>query len=369
VGKVFNPKVDELIDRLQEVSDASVASHTTAWAGSFLAVGDGFRFRCGFGPETPETRPAMRELVRLGVAALPDLLEHLADDRPTKLVVGHDIWSGRMGYGDEYDPRYFARPIKGVNKTGGLPVGEARLDAYTVKVGDLCFVAVGQIVNRKLSVLSYQHQSCLVVNSPVWYPALAAAARTDWSGLTAEQHRQSLEKDARGDAPGRAFDALPRLLFYYPAAGEEVAVKVLSVPTLTAREGTEEATRAVWSLAGIKNERVDRAVLGLFRSLDLTRFEGSDRVVADDLALACMGRLAGKGFDDEFAAYCEGRIRELKGRERNIGEEQRLQILSTLLGRLRPKKPAGPDAYASRGPRAVDCEQEGFMAPRPASPR
>jgi hypothetical protein len=337
-GHATDPRVTALIDRLTEVSEQGVGSHATAWAGGFVAVDEEFRFHGGiFGSKKPVTHPAMRELVRSGVAALPDLLDHLTDARPTKLVVEHKTPFGGMWHGNEYDPRDPARPPAGVDTAAGLSGWGGHLDEYTVKVGDLCFVAVGQIVNRGLSVLRYQPSACLVINSPVQTPALAAATRKDWSGLTAEQHRQSLTKDALGGSRWGACGALPRLLFYYPAAGEEVALKVLKVPSLTAREGTYEATDLVQSLAGINNDKVDGAVLALFRSIDLEKFHGSDRVVADSLALACMERLAGKGLDDEFAAYCEGRIRELKGRKREIAEEQRLEFLTEMLRRLRPK--------------------------------
>jgi hypothetical protein len=304
-----------------------------------MAIDEEYRFHGGsFGSKKLVTHPAMRALVRRGVAALPDLLEHLTDDRPTKLIIVHQsIFGGfvGMGPGYEYDPRDPNRPpaIPSLSP----PSEKGDLGKYTIKVGDLCFVAVGQIVNRGLSVLRYQPTACLFINSPVHIPALAAATREDWSGLTTEQHRESLTKDAR-DKSLRYHDALLRLLFYYPATGEDVARRALSVDSLRTREGADEVIRVIEVLAGVQNEKIDEAVLALFRAPDLKKFKGFDRVWADDVALACMERLVGKGTDAEFAAYCRGRIEELKARKREIAEEQRLGFLTTMLGRLRPEE-------------------------------
>lgn len=105
-----------------------------------------------------------------------------------------------------------------------------------------------------------------------------------------------------------------------------------------AREGAYEARDRIQAVAGVKNKKIDGAVLALFRALDPKKFEGFARVRADDVAPACMERLAGKGADAEFAAYCQGRIEELKTRKREIAEEQRLEFLTVMLGRLHPEK-------------------------------
>ena len=57
------------------------------------------------------------------------------------------------------------------------------------------------------------------INSPVEFPALAATARKDWTGLTRGEHERLLEadaweNDALGTQPGRCYGAVQRLLFY-----------------------------------------------------------------------------------------------------------------------------------------------------------
>jgi hypothetical protein len=420
-----DPKVVALIDRLIEVADEGPGTHSTAWASGFMAVDEDFRFRGGIlGSKKPVVHPAMRDLVRMGVAALPDLLRHLSDPRETRLVLQHKEPFGAAWHSDEYDPRYAdaGRQPQGVN-TGR----EGEFTEYTLRVGDLCYVAVGQIVNRNLAAVRYQPSMCLVVNSPVQTPVLAAAARQDWSGLTPEEHQQSLIADALADGAYAAPEALVRLYFYYPAAAEPLALKLLGRPWYDsekvrefitgrlvesktpqqwkraiagftaanrqtaaavipawlhehyARSSSEEdkhfreqqvtakkilaclypdynpdhppflnaateteQTSLVAGLSGIRSKMLDESVGLLFRSLDLERFHGLGRLYPDDLALACMDRLLGKGMDNAFKAYCERRIRELGGKHREAAEEQRLEFLRERLQRIRPA--AGAEA-------------------------
>lgn len=421
-------KAAALIDRLVYVTDQGPGTRSTAWTSSFIAVDEDARFHGGIlGSEKPVMNPAMRDLVRMGIAALPDLLNHLSDSRPTGLSVRQMRFGdgqGRIGFmaiwqSDEYDPRH--------HEAGRRPAGvntrdrERSVDRYTLRVGDLCYVAIGQIVNRHLSALRYQPSMCLVINSPVQTPALADAVRKDWTGLTAEQHRQSLIEDALDDSwPYAAPAALQRLYFYYPDAADPIATKLLARPWYDslklrnfilgplveeqdsdgwkkriAQFSTENGPAAadmiphwlrslnwkgfadqtkdfqkgeatakkiladvypqfelgqpgfvngttdrdqmhlIQGLSNVRSEKLDDAIIKVFQSLDLKRYTESDRIDADDVALACMDRLIGKGMDAEIRAYCEQRIRELEQKTRGYAEEQRLQALRERLGRIR----------------------------------
>jgi hypothetical protein len=222
---------EELISKLQEISQPSIGTHPTAWTTAFIAIDDQPAFRGGIlGSAKPATSPVMQELVRRGTASLPQLIAHLSDKKPTKQVI-----RPMMGnwFEEEYDPRS-NDPSKwpanvqctriGFHSTKERP---SFSDPYTVKVGDLCFVAIGQIVNRHLSAMRYQPSLCLVVNSPVQTPALADAVKSDWSGLTPEEHRKSLEQDVVDTKFDRSPEALKRLLFYYPDIGTPLAVRLL----------------------------------------------------------------------------------------------------------------------------------------------
>ena len=225
-GEQESIPTEDLITKLTEESNQGIGSHTTAWASGFMAIDDEPRFNGGIlGSAKPAVSPVMRELVRRGLAALPLLIKHLTDSRSTKLTVG-DGFIGKW-FADEYDPRDSTS-----EKLGGVNSGKKTdFEQYTLRVGDLCYVAVGQIVNRELNAVRYQPSRCLVVNSPVERPALAAAVKNDWSNLSAQDHQLSLEKDAMtphsGSMPGAG---LKRLVFYYPAAGEAGMLKLLTRP-------------------------------------------------------------------------------------------------------------------------------------------
>jgi hypothetical protein len=168
------PGVAKLIDQLTDVGEAGIGFHPTAWADGFIGVDVEPAFHGGIiGSQKPVISSPLRALVQMGVAALPQLIDHLSDRRETKLKMG-----GFMGmwHSDEYDPR--RRPaqeyLPGPKPSPKFdPSRERHVRAYTLRVGDLCFVAIGQIVNRHLNAVRYQPSGCLVINSPVETPSLA----------------------------------------------------------------------------------------------------------------------------------------------------------------------------------------------------
>jgi tetratricopeptide (TPR) repeat protein len=177
----------------------------------------------------PETPPAMREIVRRGVTALPALIEHLNDGRPTKLVFREDTPGFSIKYkllAREYDPR---KPLSDKDAARKSLLDKNYISSdYTVKIADVCYVLIGQIVNRNLVAVRKQHtvrheagryssSSILVVNSPIEEPTLIAQVKSDWDGLDARSHEESLVSDlkAQGNRP-RVDGALRRLRYYCP---------------------------------------------------------------------------------------------------------------------------------------------------------
>jgi hypothetical protein len=90
---------------------------------------------------------------------------------------------------------------------------------YVVRVGDVCYALIGQIVNRFLFAVRYQPSGILIVNSPIEAPILVDRIEEDWGDLDAAGHEASLLSDLR---EGRNQEdwaaALARLHFYYPGA-------------------------------------------------------------------------------------------------------------------------------------------------------
>src|SRR5580704_6839050 len=150
------------------------------------------------GVAPPEVPPQMRELVRRGPLALPELIKHLADERPTKLEVGGypHVFSAKV-FGYEYDPRVRDPQPK-------MPLGFSQwtqkdfASTYTVKVGDVCYALIGQIVNRHLSAVRLQPTGFLIVNSPIEVPDLIEKVKSDWGSGDAETVKASLLADIHG---------------------------------------------------------------------------------------------------------------------------------------------------------------------------
>lgn len=237
--------VQELIDRLTQVDAQSLGLDSFALYSGFIAEDTPPSLEMGvLGVPPPKVSPVMRELVMRGPEALPALVAHIGDQRPTKLEVGNSVdmladnkrkhiflfmW---MEFSDEYDPRIRV-PLTGPDARDRRAQLEKRFEGtYTVKVGDVCYVLIGQIVSRRLLSVRYQPTGGLVVDSPIEVPALAEKVKIDWGSVDAPGLKSSFladmgwadqhEADSVDGEPMRylardvAFSALRRLRFYFP---------------------------------------------------------------------------------------------------------------------------------------------------------
>jgi len=203
---------EQLIDQLREIDTPTVGLHPTAWTSKFLALSDDPTFQGGvLGSVKPVVFPAMRELVRRGVAALPALLAHLDDARPTKLTIKEEgvISWARISNG------YNNRPLRGTQST---PYIERPLDLpYQVRVGDVCLVILGQITNRPQVGVRYQPTGGVAISSPVVFPDIAKEAREDWRNTTAGDLCALLLSDiSESKFDSEEEGALERIRFYFP---------------------------------------------------------------------------------------------------------------------------------------------------------
>lgn len=206
--------VEELINELAQIDHVAPGLHDTADFEMFIADDEAPRFSSGIvGSVAPVVPPQMRELVRRGSSALPALIAHLGDARPTKLIVrgmGVDATFGGVFFEDEYHAR---------NREfhGDFSMDRAVTESYTVKIGDVCFALIGQIVNRRLLAIRYQPTAITIINSPIETPDLADQVRKDWGSIDAEGLNASLLADLRSNKEYYVSDsALPRLRLYYP---------------------------------------------------------------------------------------------------------------------------------------------------------
>lgn len=238
VGGDYSQKsVAELIDELTQINAQSQGINSAAIYEGFIADDSPGSFEVGvLGVAPTKVPPQMKELVRRGPVALPELIQHLDDKRPTKLEVGNKP-SGRqvgvdalfMYFSDEYDPRVPHWWSDEEWKKGPRPMERSFEGLYTVKVGDICYVLIGQVVNRRLLAVRYQPSAGLVVKSPIEAPVLVERVRNEWGRADTQGLRAALIEDiqstnepkgARPDEYTERFvdPALARLRLYFPDA-------------------------------------------------------------------------------------------------------------------------------------------------------
>jgi hypothetical protein len=221
--------VRELVAKLADVSEEGLG-YSSAYSGvDFLPYADAAHagvLLLQQAPPVPST--ALRSIVEAGVAAVAPLVECLADARPTRIPpVRALMWTS---FADEMDfnERTEAAPPSTVNHDDAV----AQPAPYQVTVGDLCFVALGQVLNRRWNAVRYQPSGGLVISSPSRSAPLRQAVEGALRGLTAARHREQLVRDFREpDHESRREGAALRLAYYYPEALEQPAVELLARPT------------------------------------------------------------------------------------------------------------------------------------------
>ncbi|MDB2686561.1 hypothetical protein N9Y42_05070 [Mariniblastus sp.] len=226
-----NDEITKLIDQLVEVAEPGIGYSGYFSGSEFLPYSDTQQMATFvFGATQRSRSNTLQQIVAKGVDAVPQLLEHLSDDRKIKMEkLSGMMW---MDFSDEYDFNRKTRKKKpeGVNRDG---FGEEKHpDSHSVTVGDLCFVALGQIVNRNFTATRYQPTGGLIVNSPTYSKRLRKVILEDWKGLTAEKHKQLLIDDFKNpDYEDRRSNAYLRLSFYYPESVEALVLEELAKPT------------------------------------------------------------------------------------------------------------------------------------------
>jgi len=228
--------IESLIDQFTGISKEGAGFAGLANARGFAALDQPPQFAGGIlGTRMPSTPESLRDIVRIGLPALPHLLAHLKDKRPTGLSIKRGNFGGLTYFSNEMDVADYdrIRDPSGVTHNQETPksIFSDMPNGYTLTVADLCFVAAGQIVNRSFNAIRYQPTSMVIINSPTHTPALADAAVAEWQGLTPAQHQGSLILDAYSlNYSPTAIGALQRLCFYYPETGERAALALLHRP-------------------------------------------------------------------------------------------------------------------------------------------
>lgn len=223
-----------LIDKFAGAEDGGADYGPWAPGPIFLPVDRTGQPSAGFAPrETSALAETMRAIVQQGVAAVPDLLEHLDDRRPTRIALDSEEMIGnpwipkRCDFNCRTEPQPTPQP--GEEEQSYTPPLCGKRIPHTLTVGDLCFAALGQVVNRNYAVL--ESVSAAVAWSPTSSTAVRHYVRRRWQGLTPAKHRGSLVADFyAADSLERRIGACKRLAYYYPEALEPLAVEFLKQP-------------------------------------------------------------------------------------------------------------------------------------------
>jgi ankyrin repeat protein len=219
--------IPKLIDKLVEVTEQDGGYSGSSSSGpGFSPLEREAPFNGGLLFQKPLVRSdALRLIVKEGVRAVPYLIEHLNDTRETKVRI-EGGWLFSFGSGFDCNPRTDSafRP-----KSDRIDDDESGY--HIVTVGDLCFVAIGQIVNREYTVARYIPTAMVVVNSATKSEAIRTGIKRQWAGLTTQKHCDALIADfLKPDSDGRRIGAAKRLAYYYPDALEPIALGFLFRP-------------------------------------------------------------------------------------------------------------------------------------------
>ena len=229
---VANDDVTKLLDKLVEVTEPGFGYSGYFSGSEFLPYADTEQMGTLVLGATRRSRSeALREIVAKGAEAVPTLLKHMSDDRKIKMKpLSGMMW---MDFSDEYDfNRQTRKKVPESVNRDDFGEGVKHPDSHAITVGDLCFVALGQIANRRFSATRYQPTGGLIVNSPTYSKRLRNVILDDWNEFTVEKHKKLLVEDFKQpDYEDRRTGAYLRLAFYYPNTVEPLVLEELEKPT------------------------------------------------------------------------------------------------------------------------------------------
>lgn len=239
-GQATAAEIEGWIDDLAHLSDSLTGSFfSVVNEGVFLPNENGIP---GFRSEAPGDEKgtrAARRLIACGPEAVPHLLAHLDDHRPTAAHINCRSFYETLDYNHrpEHEPPFGVR--LGIPEKPRTPRrGEDHFD-YRPTVGDAAFEVLGQIVNRDYHIC-YLDQAGADIISLCYSDKLRLQLKKEWGDLTRAALRDRLVADfRRSDSHVRRKGAYLRLLAYFPDAVEETVLGELRRPTYSPEEVKE----------------------------------------------------------------------------------------------------------------------------------
>jgi HEAT repeat protein len=208
------------------------------------------------------TNDAFRELVEMGPTALPSLLAALDDRTPTRLRIRVSPM-GFAGFGQDVPRSPFNLAEK--RATVVKPIDDEedeRNDPYVVTAGDVCFVAIGQIVGRPYQAVEYIPSGIVSICSPTASKTLRDRVRATWASadpvktlfdsLLTDYATEGIfngsSLDGWDEASDYQVEAVVRLLYYFP---DETAPLVAA--RLRSLDVADKPGRDGWIQREVKN--------------------------------------------------------------------------------------------------------------------
>lgn len=344
-GRLETLSLGQVLDRLPALTEREVLRDLLEDGDWPHTVCDGMPLLSGNSNRSPLAHDALTELVRRGPGIVPFLCAHMDDARPVRrpvlrlqedarIVYDENPWGHRSGRGK-------ARPST-VQQEEFFPGEEsARPDSpWRLTVGDLCYFALGQIVNRKFFPIAHSGGPAPpILAAPSRFPLLRDAARKEWGAANTRVILASLTADAmRPDRLFRDVGAIRRLKLYFPGAVERVASARFRLPILWTGEDLQvdrqwryrspnymdctELVSLVQAVSDVPSRRIDAALSSVLR-------EAAHRRVRDErgdmVVLAVFPRVVGRSALDRRLArsYIESRLKE-PGKDPNFQLQRRL---------------------------------------------
>ncbi len=227
-------EIKALIAKLAEINEPDFGLSGSVNGVVFAPLPGQEKFQSGvLGGPRLKPSDAFRRLVEIGPDALPFLLDALDDATPTGLKVEHRSPIGGMGFDDGIK----SNPLNPIErrvlskKAADDDADDAvLLHKYQLRIGDVCFVAIGQIVGRPYYAVRYIPTAMISISSPVESKMLRDRVRAIWaSDDPAKKLLDSLLLDyaTEGLYNGESLDgwyegsdfqirAALRLLYYFP---------------------------------------------------------------------------------------------------------------------------------------------------------
>ncbi len=257
-------RIKALIAKLADIDSPDFGMSAELTGEAFAPVPNQERWHGGVLPANRgKTSEAFRSLVELGPMALPFLLDALHDKTPTKLRVNPSF--GGTCFGNELTANPLNSLESRIVSMPAAPEGDETdgflTRPYTVAVGDVCLVAIGQIVGRPYRAVRYVPSLIIVINSPVESKQLRDQVRALWSSddpakklvdsLLLDYATEGLFNDRSFPGENEATDfqcqAALRMLYYFP---KETAL--LIAPRLRSFD-VKEAKDDAWLKREVKN--------------------------------------------------------------------------------------------------------------------